>query len=97
MLTYHSQGEVIFWKFLEFNPPNSQKIGEKLSKLSGYTLETTPLASSYAGLKDWFIQNFNLPAYTFEVGIGTNPLPISQFDTIYKDNLGVLVSTPTLI
>lgn len=97
MLTYHSQGEVIFWKFLDFNPQNSQKIGEKLSKLSGYTLENTPLNSSYAGLKDWFIQDFNLPAYTFEVGLGTNPLPINQFDNIYNDNLGVLVTTPTLI
>jgi len=97
MLTYHSQGEVIFWKFLDFNPPNSQEIGEKLSTLSGYTLESTPLASSYAGFKDWFIQNFNLPAYTFEVGRGANPLPISQFDDIYKDNLGVLITTPTLI
>jgi len=97
MLTYHSQGEVIFWKFLDYNPPNSQEIGEELAKLSGYTLANTPLTSSYAGLKDWFIQTYNLPAYTFEVGRGTNPLPISQFDDIYKDNLGVLVTAPTLI
>lgn len=97
MLTYHSQGEVIFWKFLDYNPPNSQIIGEKLSNLSGYPLQSTPISSSYAGLKDWFIQFFNLPAYTFEVGRGTNPLPISEFDNIYKNNLGVLITAPTLI
>jgi len=97
MLTYHSQGEVIFWKFLDYNPPNAQTIGEELARLSGYTLETTPLTSSYAGFKDWFIQFYNRPAYTFEVGRGTNPLPISQFDTIYQDNIGVLVTAPLLI
>jgi len=29
--------------------------------------------------------------YTIEAGIGENPLPLSQFDTIYADNLGILV------
>lgn len=29
--------------------------------------------------------------YTIEAGIGENPLPISQFDKIYRDNLGILV------
>ena len=97
MLTYHSQGEVIYWKFDNFNPPNSQKIGEELSKISGYTLELTPYSSSYAGFKDWFIQNFNLPGYTIEVGLGTNPLPISQFDSIYEKNIGILEIAPFLI
>lgn len=97
MLTYHSQGEVIFWKFQDFNPPNSQAIGEELSRLSGYSLETTPYNSSFAGFKDWFIQNYNLPGYTVEVGLGTNPLPLSQFDKIYNDNLPILITVPTLI
>ena len=29
--------------------------------------------------------------YTIEAGLGENPLPISQFDKIYRDNLGILV------
>jgi len=97
MLTYHSQGEVIFWKFLNYNPPKALEIGEEFSKLSGYALQDTPYASSFAGFKDWFIQTYNLPGYTMEVGLGTNPLPISQFDTIYEDNIGILVSAPFLI
>ena len=28
---------------------------------------------------------------TIEAGIGENPLPLSQFDEIYQDNLGILV------
>ena len=91
ILSYHSQGEVIYWQFQDYNPPRSLEIGEKLSQASGYSLEETPFNSSFAGYKDWFIQNYNNPGYTIEVGIGENPLPISQFDEIYNDNLGVLV------
>ncbi len=29
--------------------------------------------------------------YTIEAGFGENPLPISQFDEIYRDNLGILI------
>jgi len=91
MLTYHTQGEVIYWQFLDFNPPNAQTYGDIFEKVSGYPLQTTPYSSSFAGFKDWFIQNFNRPGYTIEAGFGTNPLPISQFDKIYNDNIGILV------
>ena len=50
----------------------------------GYSVENVPFNSSFAGFKDWFIQDYNLPGYTIEAGIGTNPLPISQFNTARK-------------
>ena len=55
-------------------------------------MEETPYASGFAGYKDWFIQNFRRPGYTIEAGSGTNPLPLSQFDEIYRDNLGILTT-----
>lgn len=76
---------------MNFNPSNSFYIGSRLAKSSGYTLTNTPYDSSFAGFKDWFIQDFNKPGYTIEAGIGENPLPISQFDEIYRDNLGILI------
>ena len=91
VLAYHSQGEVIFWQFQNYNPPNSRRIGEAFERASSYSLEETPFNSSFAGYKDWFIQTYNRPGYTVEVGLGTNPLPISQFDKIYNDNFGILV------
>lgn len=91
VLAYHSQGEVIFWQFQNYNPPDSLFIGNQLASVSGYSLEPTPFNSSFAGYKDWFIQNYNRPGYTIEVGLGINPLPLSQFDKIYADNLGILV------
>ena len=92
VLAYHSQGQVIFWKYLDYEPENAQKIGELFSRLSGYSLEETPYPSGFAGYKDWFIQDFDRPGYTIETGLGENPLPISQFSTIYSENEGILAS-----
>ncbi len=91
-ISYHTQGQVIYWKFADYNPPEALEIGELFSRISGYTLETTPYASGFAGYKDWFIQNYNRPGYTMECGLGTNPLPLTQFPKIYRENLGVLVA-----
>lgn len=91
VIAYHTQGKEIYWKFQHFNPSGSLAIGKLFAQSSGYTLAETPYNSSFAGYKDWFIQTYNRPGYTIEAGIGENPLPISQFDEIYKDNLGILV------
>lgn len=96
-LSYHTQGMVIYYKFLDYNPPRADEIGQALSKASGYTLETTPYASGFAGYKDWFIQTYNRPGYTIEAGQGENPLPLSQFPAIYRDNLGILTLSMALI
>jgi len=92
ILAYHSQGEVIYWKYLDYNPENAEEIGQKFAAISGYKLESTPYSSGFAGYKDWFIQNYNKPGYTIEVGLGENPLPISQFPSIYSKNEGILVT-----
>ena len=94
-LAYHTQGEVIYWRYLDLEPKGARILGERFAALSGYALEDTPYASGFAGYKDWFIQSFDRPGYTIEAGRGVNPLPLSQFDKIYSDNLGILVSAAT--
>lgn len=89
-LSYHSQGEVIYWKYLDIEPADAQAIGEEFARVSGYLLEDTPYASGFAGYKDWFILTFDRPGYTIEVGLGDNPLPIGDFPSIYEKNLGIL-------
>lgn len=90
ILAYHTQGEVIYWKYLDYDPKGAYELGQYFSQVSGYLLEETPSASAYAGYKDWFILNYNRPGYTIEVGLGISPLPLSQFPKIYHDNLGIL-------
>ena len=89
-LSYHTQGRVIYWKYLDRIPPNSYEIGRTFAEVSGYALEETPYGSGFAGYKDWFIAAYNLPGYTIEAGYGESPLPISQFPVIYRDNEGIL-------
>lgn len=90
-ISYHTQGKEIYWRFLYYLPEDSFKIAMEFSRVSGYTLSETPYRSSFAGYRDWFIQDFNRPGFTIEAGEGVSPLPISQFDTIYADNEGILV------
>jgi len=90
VLAYHSQGKEIYWQFMDYEVPGTLELGQRMAEVSGYTLAQTPYNSSFAGYKDWFIQNFRRPGYTIEVGSGTNPLPLDQFDEIYQDNIGIL-------
>ena len=92
VLAYHTQGKVIYWQFQDYEVPGARELGEQLAQVSGYSLEETPFLSAFAGYKDWFIKYFRRPGYTIEVGEGENPLPLSQFDEIYRDNLGILVT-----
>lgn len=91
ILAYHTQGQEIYWQFQNYAPYNAYSIGKAFSFVSGYTLADVPYTSSFAGYKDWFLQQYRKPGYTIEAGLGENPLPISQFYEIYNDNLGILI------
>ena len=90
VLAYHSQGKEIYWQFDGIFVPGAEDLGRAFAEASGYALADTPYASSFAGYKDWFIQEFRRPGYTVEVGLGENPLPLTQFDEIYRDNESIL-------
>jgi len=94
VIAYHSQGQVIYWLFNNIIPPNSREIAEIFGRASGYEVSETPYEAAFAGYKDWFIQEFRRPGYTIEVGLGTNPLPISQFNTIYNNNEEIMLLAP---
>ncbi len=92
VLAYHTQGNVIYWQFKDYDVPGARAYAQEFARLSGYALEDTPYASSFAGYKDWFIQTWRRPGFTIECGSGESPLPLEQFDEIYRDNLGILVT-----
>ncbi|SMB92047.1 gamma-D-glutamyl-{L}-meso-diaminopimelate peptidase I Metallo peptidase. MEROPS family M14C [Desulfonispora thiosulfatigenes DSM 11270] len=85
-LAYHSQGQEIYWDFENMASAEARKIGEAFAKATGYELAQTYGITSYSGFKDWFILEYRKPGYTFEVGLGKNPLPIEQFPMIYQNN-----------
>ena len=87
---WHTQGEVIYWLFEGSAPPASADIVGSFAAVSGYAPAETPPSASYAGFKDWFIQDFRRPGFTIEAGRGVNPLPLSDFPAIRSRCLGIL-------
>ena len=92
VIAWHSQGQVIYWQYGGIEVPGARELAEQFANLSGYALEDTPYVSSFAGYKDWFIQAYRRPGFTIEVGTGTNPLPLSQFDDIYAASVPILLA-----
>ena len=89
-LSFHTQGEVIYWRFGGYEIPGAQDIAATFSAVSGYRAEDTPYDASFAGFKDWFIQSFRRPGFTIECGRGSNPLPLPDFPEIRRRCLGIL-------
>ena len=82
-IALHSQGEVIYWNFGECTPPRSKRIAEILATASGYALDVPISIADGGGFKDWFIEEYNHPGFTVEVGKGQNPLPAESAEEIY--------------
>lgn len=89
-ISWHTQGNVIYWKYGNLEPAGARELGEDFASVSGYALEDVPFASGFAGYKDWFILTWDRPGYTVEVGSGENPLPLQQLADIYDRSLGIL-------
>lgn len=90
VIAFHTQGEEIYWGFDNLEPPESEAMANEFARVSGYKPVKT--IESYAGYKDWFIQDWRRPGFTVELGSGINPLPISQFDEIYEKALGIFLA-----
>ena len=84
MLALHTQGSVIYPGPAESAPAGSAALAAAMSEASGYPVEPVPEASANAGFKDWFLQCFRRPAFTIEMGIGENPLPMTQLPALCR-------------
>ena len=91
LLALHSQGEVIYWRYGHRTPEQSAMMARVLATAAGYTLEEPEEIASHGGLKDWFIEALRRPAFTVECGRGQNPLPLSDFEPVYRKIRELLV------
>jgi g-D-glutamyl-meso-diaminopimelate peptidase len=67
-----------------------------MGRLSGYSVEETPAYSAFAGYKDWFIFKLQpAPAIPLKWERAYLPCPLSQFDGIYSENVGILTYCQT--
>lgn len=83
-LAFHSQGEVIYAPPAPNPPKRSDRMAEIMAASSGYALEQPEGLAVGGGFKDWFIKEFDRPAFTVEVGHGENPLPLEDYAKIYS-------------
>lgn len=84
------QGEEIYWGYEGLEPPESEQIAHLFADISGY--RPVRYLQSWAGYKDWFIQDWRRPGFTIEVGRGVNPLPMTQFWPIWSRTIGVMLA-----
>ena len=47
VIAFHTQGQEIYWKFLNYNPPFAEFIGQQFSRVSGYSLADVPYQSGF--------------------------------------------------
>ncbi len=92
LITFHSQGEEIFYEYGKNTPEKSLYIAKMFSALTDYTLVKNEGLYSSGGLKDWFIEEFGRSAFTIEVGKGKNPLPLEDFENIYEKLESLMVA-----
>lgn len=90
MGAWHTQGEEIYGARPDDTFPD-KALAERLSLSSGYPLCRVPPESANGGFRDWFLQEFDLPAFTIEAGRGENPLPLTDLPRLYRENLPIFV------
>lgn len=84
VMALHSQGEELYFEYGENTPKSSYMMAKIIASSCGYTLVSNEGLASHAGFKDWFIEEFARPGFTMEIGKGENPLPLSDFESIYS-------------
>ncbi len=90
-LAFHSQGEEIYWSFGDYCDIEALKMAKIMAFSSKYKISEPEGLAVGGGFKDWFVEKFRRPAFTVEVGMGRNPLPIEDFDSIYEKIKEMLV------
>jgi g-D-glutamyl-meso-diaminopimelate peptidase len=81
----------MYWGYLNMEPPEAGLIAAEFERVSGY--KAIQVIDSHAGFRDWFIYKWKKPGFTIELGEGVNPLPLSQFEEIYENSLGIFLAS----
>ena len=98
-LSYHTQGEVIYWNFGQEGELKNMSLllANRVSELTGYRLDGNFQVLDTAGDKDWAISKLGIPSLTIEAGHGGNPVDPAQMDAIWRENRDVVPMTLKLL
>lgn len=95
IVTYHSQGSVIYWYFGQSGEllDTTKAFAERIAASTGYYTDANYENLDPAGYKDWAIDHCGIPSITIEVGRDTSPVPMEQFEEIWLRNESVWEET----
>lgn len=89
-ISYHSQGEVIYWTTSENGAKMaSNTLADSIAVMTGYRLDNS---DGKGGFKDWMqSKNEAVPGVTIEVGRTPCPVPFGEWPTVWQQNKGVWI------
>lgn len=88
-LSWHTKGEVIYYGFETLSPQSllrDYELALKISKVNGYSVAKT--IGSVGGFSDWVSLNYDIPAFTIELGNVnlSHPISIEQLPEVFEKN-----------
>ena len=89
--SYHATGSILYWDYGQTGEfrAECETITRMISGLTGYPLimkDSEDGGVDAAGYSDWVVGVKEIPAVTIEIGTGSAPLAIEEFDSIWKKN-----------
>lgn len=87
-VSYHSMGNIIYWDTqISKVKDASMSLAQRISGVTGYRMDES---DGKGGYKDWMqSKDSPVPGITIEVGSVSCPLPVSQYDEVWKQNRAV--------
>ncbi|MEG1528248.1 MAG: M14 family zinc carboxypeptidase [Clostridia bacterium] len=87
-LSYHTKGEVIYWRFGQTRTKlwEHYRLAKGIAQNTSYALAEN--SRSAGGYKDWCIQKLDIPAFTIEVGKDSysHPYPYADYENLLMIN-----------
>ncbi len=95
VVNYHAMGNVIYCNY-----GGKKKVQKKVYKLAGEIRSFTGYyymgLDESPGFANWLVCKKKIPSCTVEIGKNKTPVPISQFNTVWKQNKEVMVAVARL-
>ena len=95
-VSYHSMGNIIYWDTENSRCADaSLALAEAVSRVTGYAPDPD---MGKGGYKDWVQTNGQAPpSITIEVGSVACPMPVSEYESVWKQNRSVWARVMTFV
>lgn len=92
VFAFHSQGMEVYYSYENLEPPYANSVAKFITSGTNYKVCTPQGFASFGGFKDWFIKEYRRMGFTVEIGLGKNPLPLSDLEKVYEETYPLLIN-----